>query len=121
MGPLVVCVDAALAPVRLEQEFARARSALLPVVVPTGRFVGVLWRADLAALSSFDAPEGAVLRVDRRALALPESAPVRDALPAMTVDRVRAIPVLGDDGSVTGVLSDVDLLRWYGRVRKQAG
>jgi CBS-domain-containing membrane protein len=105
MGPSVVCVRAEVCVSDLRETFRTARSALLPVVDALGRLVGVVWRDDS--------------RVDSRALALDESASALEALRAMTIERARAVPVVGEGGAVVGVLSDIDLLGWLARERRR--
>jgi CBS domain-containing protein len=117
MGARIVLIEPD-APFGLVSEaFALARASLVPVVEGPGTFVGVVWQRDLAkACPPFATAADAL---DARPIALEEAAPMRDALRVMTIDRIRAVPVLARGGLVSGVLTDVALLTWYGAARRR--
>lgn len=129
MGPRVVCVGPEVGVEGLRDEFQITRAMLLPVVEPSGRLVGVLWRFDLAPSHLRElialrhrregAPVGTVAeQMDPHALAVQEGAPLTEALRAMTVDRARTVTVVAIDGTVVGLLSDLELLMWFARQRR---
>jgi CBS domain-containing protein len=128
MATRVVCVrDEA----PLETALAHVQGILVPVVDVDGALVGVLYRPDLVPAPLVETIEVrlrvalqagvAADRMDPRAKAVHESSPLVEALQAMTSNRARALPVLADGGVVVGTLTDLDLLAWFGRARRQAG
>ena len=125
-----------------ERAFAELRLAGAAVVDADGKAIGVVTRTDLLRARSDDADDheepkpmlrgrrglaidpGAGFHAEHepkrvrdvmtpRALTLPESAPAAKAAALMAWETIHLVPVTGVDGSVTGVLSALDLLRWY--------
>lgn len=91
------------------------------LVLKAGKPLGMVTAFDLVRLSYeevFD-PNRDYLRTtvedlikDRPLITVESSAKVRDALNTMVENHVRTIPVV-DDGEVKGVLSYVDMAKWY--------
>ncbi len=53
-------------------------------------------------------------------VAFPENGRVREALNAMLVERVRYLPVVSSEGTVVGLVWDLDLLSWLARANRPA-
>jgi CBS domain-containing protein len=72
---------------------------------------GLVARADLVR-----APAREDARVEdvmtRDVHALPEDAPVALAIGLMAVERVHAVPIVGDDRVVVGIVTALEVLRW---------
>lgn len=69
---------------------------------------------DVRAL--LEAPVGVVMKsrflVERDVVSVGGDEPLKRAVDTMLANRLRALPVVGDDENVVGVLSAVDVLRW---------
>jgi len=92
----------------------------LAVVAGDGAFIGVLARARVAlALAKAGGQDAAVAGSMVFASAfVSERATLDDAFAAMTRRRARELLVLGEDREVTGVLRDVDALRFVAHVAR---
>lgn len=53
----------------------------------------------------------------RKALTVPESAPVAQAAEQMAVHQVHALPVVSAEGKLVGLVSALDILAWLARLR----
>jgi CBS domain len=121
----VTCVRQELA---LAEAVAHVRGFLVPVVDEGGALVGVFYRPDLLPVPVRNdleipprvAPSTVTVgdRMDPHPRVLFESSPLVEALDAMTVHRARSLPVLAEHRVVVGVLTDLDLLGWFGRARR---
>ncbi len=132
MGSRVICVRPEVPVASLGGEFHGARSLFLPVVQGSGRLLGVLWRSDLAPpsirenMTLRDRLGGASVttvaeQMDLRPIVVHEGSPLSDALWAMTDYRARTVTVVGADGTVAGLLSDLEVLMWFARQRRRLG
>jgi CBS domain-containing protein len=87
-----------------------------PVVDEHGALVGSLPNDRVSAAG--EEPRECFLPVTERmvpAWSVRESEPLDTAIAAMTLHRLRHLPVVDDEGRVTGIISDVELLRWIAR------
>ena len=130
MGSHVVCVRPEVAVETLADQFHAAGAILLPVVDASARLIGVLWRSDLAPPS---VRESAALRLrlrgesmttvgeemDPRAISVREDLPLSEALRAITSNRARTVTVVATDGTVVGLLSDLEILIWFALERRR--
>jgi CBS-domain-containing membrane protein len=127
--------------VREDASVEMARSLLLehavralPVVDAEGKLVGFVTRSDLLRddddrgnYASIDAPRGLgrgfhVEELARRVVgevmtpyahALPEAAPLSYAVSLMAMESLTDIPVVTENGEVVGVVTSVDVMRWF--------
>jgi CBS-domain-containing membrane protein len=119
MSHPVVCVgpeDSAEAALRLLVEHGISG---LPVVDALCRPIGMLSRADLLeerleALTEgeFGAPPRVRDLMTQQTVSLPETALVREAAVLMASYGVHRVPVLSPAGTVVGIVSTLDVLRW---------
>lgn len=87
-----------------------------PVVGPLGELVGMVRPRDLGARKR--SATVAEVMTGRSAAAM-EQASVSEAAAIMAGKRVRRLPILALDGSVIGVVDDLQLLRWIARIGKK--
>jgi CBS domain-containing protein len=128
VGSHVTCVEPDVSMVWIDEEFGRRGVQLFPVVEPSRRLLGFVWRGDLLrprwqlALSdprdSLRAGALAVEVMDKRVFSVRESDRVTEVVRVMTVDRARTVAVLAEDDTVVGLVSDLDLLRWFAATRR---
>ena len=93
----------------------------VPVVGEDGVPLGVASRTDLVrALDGAEelVPDADGLKVadlmTPHAYTLPESAPVSQVAAFMAYKGIHCVPIVGGDGTLVGVLSALDVLRWLG-------
>jgi CBS domain-containing protein len=88
----------------------------VPVVNDAGRPVGVVSRSDLLRLELAPA-EGAVVAdiMMPVAFTLTESANVSHAAALMAYEDIHRVPVVAADGTVVGIISSLDVVRWLAR------
>ncbi|HEU5060291.1 MAG TPA: CBS domain-containing protein [Kofleriaceae bacterium] len=80
-----------------------------PVVDSTGKAIGVVSRTDLLD----DGRDGLVRDIMMPiAFTLPESASLSHAAALMAYENIHRVPVLGIDGSVVGIVTSMDIVRW---------
>jgi CBS domain-containing protein len=115
---------------RLGEKTGRA----FPVVDRDGALIGVVSidrlapsvpppppsRPGLAELLKRLAPTTVREVMTTHVVAFPEGGRVRDALNAMLVERVRCLPVVSSEGTVVGLVWDLDLLSWLARSHRAA-
>ncbi|WP_437737529.1 CBS domain-containing protein [Sorangium sp. So ce1335] len=141
----VVCVRPEVTVDEIMALLVRHGISGMPVVDAEGKPVGLVSRADVlrAAQERGDTEESerVTLRPDEVAqieieqgfhvfepvkttardimtpvvLQLHESASIRQAASLMAYEGVHRLPVTADDGTVVGILSSLDVLRWFGR------
>jgi CBS domain-containing protein len=111
---VILCLDAD-APVGVARRAVGAgRWLAYPVVDARGVLVGA---TPMSALSAAELPESLLPVTDVMvpAIAVRESDPLVDAIGAMTSHHLRQVPIVDAAGRVTGVLSDLAVLRWVAR------
>ncbi|WP_437900418.1 CBS domain-containing protein [Sorangium sp. So ce124] len=141
----VICIRSEVSLDDITALLVRHEISGMPVVDAAGRPVGMVSRADVlrAAEERGDTEEsrpvtsrsGEVaplemsqgfhvyepIRVTARDVMTPvvvqlhESASIRQAASLMAYEGVHRLPVVSDDGKVVGILSSLDVLRWFGR------
>ncbi|MER5202148.1 CBS domain-containing protein [Streptomyces sp. NPDC002825] len=115
MRPEVVTVDVGETVLVAWELLQRSGSRHLPVVRPDGRCAGLLERADVAVVCGAPAVSLSEVRVDELlrghgpALVHVEQT-VRHAVDLMTYTESDALPVLGEDGRLAGVLTAADIV-----------
>jgi CBS-domain-containing membrane protein len=116
LGSRFVSVRPELPIERLPPTFAEWGGTQIGVVDEEGRLVGKVWRDDFAPQRSPGRVAG-----DRmsRALYVLEGQPVTRAVEAAVREHSRVIFVVNTDRVLVGTLSDLDLLRWVTRERRQ--
>lgn len=86
------------------------RLQILPVVTGANDLAGVL--TPLRLLPALKPPKSLLgVHLRRRLVPAHVGTPARVALEILRATRARALPVLGDDGTYAGLLTDADLLR----------
>jgi CBS domain-containing protein len=88
-----------------------------PVVDALGAVVGFVSRADLLR-NRWPAPTSTASQImTPRALTISEAASIAEASAVMALEGVHRLPVVNNarSGKVVGVISAVDILRWYAR------
>jgi CBS domain-containing protein len=118
MGGHVVCVSVDV-PVRLVQNAIAIEGAFaLPVISEQGECLGIVQRKGVESFPAVMLPILDAGVVETNVSVLEESAPLLDAIVAMTTKRARWLPVVNAVGHVVGAISDIDLLRWVGRASR---
>ena len=109
MSANTVCVSpdlpvADLVTLLIERGFTGA-----PVIDSAGKPIGVVSRSDL-----LDDPRDGLVRDIMMPIAftLPESASLSHAAALMAYENIHRVPVLGIDGSVVGIVTSMDIVRW---------
>ena len=90
----------------------------VPVVDAEGRPIGVVSRSDLLRRSRDGAdrpPEKVVDVMMSLAFSLPKTASLSRAAAVMAYECVHRIPVVALDGTVVGIISSLDIVRWLAR------
>ncbi|MCA9673308.1 MAG: CBS domain-containing protein [Myxococcales bacterium] len=82
-----------------------------PVLDDARRPIGIITKTDLVKLGDCGARTVAEL-MTTTTYSLQESTSIADAIATMGFEGIHHAPVVNDDGTVTGMLSSVDLLRW---------
>lgn len=133
MDTAVTCVSGDVEVEALRQYLGQKTGRVVPVVNDQGTLLGVLAtdrispsipppgdsRPELRTLLSHLAPKTVSEVMTAHVMAFPESGRVHDALNAMIVERVRFLPIVADDGSVVGLVWDLDLLSWLAKAQKR--
>lgn len=110
-GCATVCVLADVAPAVLANAMKEQGAAFAVVVETPDRVLGLV---DLEA--AILASEGvSVGHLARQVFPVREAAPLAFAVERMVHERLRALPVIDDQGSLVAILSDIDALRWVAR------
>lgn len=118
MSARVICLHVDIDDASIRSLVAREPAiTAFPVVDSRGAYVGLIKRGDLEAGES---PRLRILSAGAggAATVLVESAPLSEAVEAITVGHSRFVPVVAEDGiSFVGAVTDLDLLRWVVRYR----
>jgi CBS domain-containing protein len=124
-GPRVLCIHAELPVDRLANAFREWSGVELPVVDGQGRLLGTVWRDDFVRARrhasigpTSDPPRLANDCVDH-ANTLHEGSSIAHAVEALASRRARTLILIQDDNAVAGVLTDLDLLRWFAHERRR--
>jgi CBS-domain-containing membrane protein len=124
-GSRVLCIHAELPIDRLTVAFQESSGVELPVVDGQGHLLGTVWRNDFVRAARLGEPH-AVLEpllhvADRvgQATTVHEGSSIEHAVEVLTSKRARTLILVQDDDTVAGVLTDLDLLRWWARERRR--
>jgi CBS domain-containing protein len=89
----------------------------VPVVDEECRPIGVVTRADLIGVAGGSLWATTVADVMMPfAFSVPEGATLQHAVELMAAEGVHRVPVVGLDGTVVGIVSTMDVVRWLARV-----
>jgi CBS-domain-containing membrane protein len=105
----VICVRPSLAIAELTELLLDRGIAGVPVVDCDGRPIGVISKTDVLASGGKDTVADHMMPI---AFSLPEEASLLRAASLMTCEGVHRIPVVAADGSVVGIISALDVVRW---------
>jgi CBS-domain-containing membrane protein len=88
-----------------------------PVVDERGRPIGIVSKTDLVHRKGTPNFEGLKVKniMMRTAYCVAENEPIARAAGLMAYEAVHRLPVIGQDGTVTGVISPLDVMRWLAR------
>ena len=108
----VICVRPGLAIDTLAALFIDRGIAGAPVVDETGRAIGVVSKSDLVQ-AALEREEGTVADIMMPiAFTLPETASLSHAAALMAFEGVHRLPVVASDGTIVGIVSAMDVVRW---------
>jgi CBS domain-containing protein len=85
----------------------------VPVVDDAGRCIGVVTESDI--LGKRGGTAGEIMTAD--AVTVDEDVSLADATEIMLTRRIRRLPVVRGDGTLVGLLTRMDLVRWFGQTR----
>jgi CBS domain-containing protein len=90
----------------------------VPVVAATGRALGVVSKTDLLGhVAGGGGPDATADQIMMpMVFAVEEDAPIGEAAALMAGERVHRLPVVDGKGTVVGILSALDLVRWLGQL-----
>jgi predicted transcriptional regulator len=124
-GPRFLCLHAELPIDLLPTAFQEWSGVELPVVDDRGRLLGTIWRDDFVRTHAFGMPH-AILEppqrvVDRvgHATTVHESSSIEHSVEVLAGQHARTLILVQNDDTVAGVITDLDLLRWWARERRR--
>jgi CBS domain-containing protein len=85
----------------------------VPVVDDGQRCIGVVTESDI--LGKRGGTVGEIMTAD--AVTVREDTPLAEAAEIMLTRRIRRLPVVRDDDTLVGLLTRMDLVRWFGQAR----
>jgi CBS domain-containing protein len=85
----------------------------VPVVDDEQRCIGVVTESDI--LGKRGDTVGAIMTAD--AVTVHEDLPLAEAAEIMLTRRIRRLPVVTGDNTLVGLLTRMDLVRWFGQTR----
>lgn len=85
----------------------------VPVVDDAGHCIGVVTESDI--LGKRGSTVGAIMTAD--AVTVDEDVSLAEAAELMLTRRIRRLPVVRGDGTLAGLLTRMDLVRWFGQTR----
>ena len=116
MSREVACVKADLGIDELEEILIQKGISGTPVVDQLGRPIGIVSKTDLVHRKGANLEALKVKDVMMRtAYCIAENEPIARAAGLMAYEAVHRLPVVGSDGTVTGVVSPLDIMRWLAR------
>jgi CBS domain-containing protein len=88
-----------------------------PVVDERGRPIGIVSKTDLVHRKGTPNFEGLKVKniMMRTAYCVAENEPISRAAGLMAYEAVHRLPVVGQEGTVIGVISPLDVMRWLAR------
>jgi CBS domain-containing protein len=109
MSSDIVCVSADLPVESLVTLLIDRGFSGVPVVSSVGKPIGVVSKSDLLASGHGGLVRDIMMPI---AFTLPESASLSHAAALMAYENIHRVPVVGADGSVVGIVSAMDIVRW---------
>lgn len=97
----------------LRQTMVERQVSGVPVVDQGGGCVGVVTMVDLARAEPGQTRVRDIM--SRVTFVLPENASVSQAAALMALEHIHRIPIVTDDGRVSGIVSSIDVLGWLAR------
>jgi CBS domain-containing protein len=107
----VVCVRPTTSVDHLRALMADADRTSFPVVDARGKLLGIISKADLVREPVADDDEVSSL-MSQKPFSLPEDARLAHAISLMAAEKIESVPVLTAEGTVVGMVSAGDCLRW---------
>jgi CBS domain-containing protein len=91
--------------------FSTLPAEALPVVNEHGEPIGIILRSAAAADTNPVRKAGELM--ERLTFVLPDSATISQVAALMAIESVAHLPIVGKDGQVVGMVSWIDVLRWF--------
>ena len=111
----VLCVRPDVSIEKVAELLAEHGITGVPVVDEGGRAIGVLSKTDLVLARHDRLGEVAADIMMPIAFTLPENATLSHAAALMAYEGIHRLPVVAPDGSVVGIVSAMDVVRWLAR------
>ena len=117
MSREVACVKADLSVDELEEILIDKGISGTPVVDQLGKPIGIVSKTDLLHRKGTSSLDGLKVKdvMMRTAYCIAENEPIARAAGLMAYEGVHRLPVVGTDGTVIGVVSPLDIMRWLAR------
>lgn len=117
MSRNVVVVKADLGIEDFEEILLKKGISGAPVVDALGKPIGIVSKTDLVHKKGTPNFEGLKVKdiMMRTAYCLAENEPIARAAGLMAYEAIHRLPVVGSNGTVTGVISPLDIMRWLAR------
>ena len=111
----VMCVRPAVSIEAVAELLTERGITGVPVVDEAGRAIGIISKTDLVAARHDRLGETAADIMMPIAFTLPENATLSHAAALMAYEGIHRLPVVAVDGSVVGIVSAMDVVRWLAR------
>jgi CBS domain-containing protein len=105
----IVCVSPDLPVASLVELLVDRGFSGAPVVNSAGRPIGVVSKSDLVSGDRAGVVRDIMMPI---AFTLPESASLSHAAALMAYENIHRVPVIAADGTVVGIVSSMDVVRW---------
>jgi len=111
----VICVRPAVSIEAVAELLTERGITGVPVVDDAGHAIGIISKTDLVAARHDRLGETAADIMMPIAFTLPENATLSHAAALMAYEGVHRLPVIATDGSIVGIISAMDVVRWLAR------
>ncbi len=108
----ILCVRADLALATASALFERRHVSGAPVVNEDGEPIRMVSKADLLPAGDANLVADVMTHLT---VVLPETSTISQAAAFMSYENVDRLPIVSEDGKVSGIVSALDLLRWFAR------